>query len=48
MKMEIQLIVTTFALSLFLVSYVRAQSEAFDVTKYGAAPNEDITNVRSN
>lgn len=41
-----ELKMTTFALLLLLASSVRAQPGIFDVTKYGAAPNGDITQVR--
>ncbi|RDX69230.1 hypothetical protein CR513_51680, partial [Mucuna pruriens] len=39
---------STFALFLFLVSFPRAQSMAFDVTKYGVASNGDITQALTN
>lgn len=46
-KMDTKLSITTFTLFLFLASYVSAQTNGFDVTKYGALPNRDITKVRS-
>ena len=46
--MDFQLHIITCALLLLLASLVdRAQSVTFDVRKYGAQPNGDITKVRS-
>ncbi|RDX86330.1 hypothetical protein CR513_32350, partial [Mucuna pruriens] len=47
--MDMQLKMTTFTLLLLLASSVRAQiSGVFDITKYGAAPNGDITQALTN
>ena len=45
--MDMQEKMTTFALLLLLASSVKAQYGIFDLTKYGAAPNGHITQVRS-
>ncbi|KAJ1381115.1 Pectin lyase fold/virulence factor [Sesbania bispinosa] len=47
-KMDMQLRMIKFALLLLLASYVKAQSGVFDVTKYGATPNGDITQAMIN
>ncbi|KAE9599561.1 hypothetical protein Lal_00002612 [Lupinus albus] len=46
--MDTKLSITTFTLFLFLASYVSAQTNGFDVTKYGALPNRDITKALTN
>ncbi|KAJ1384185.1 Pectin lyase fold/virulence factor [Sesbania bispinosa] len=46
--MDMQLRMIKFALLLLLASYVKAQSGVFDVTKYGATPNGDITQAMIN
>ncbi|CAL0322994.1 unnamed protein product [Lupinus luteus] len=46
--MDTKLSVPIFTLFLFLASYVRAQTKVFDVTKYGARPNTDISNALTN
>jgi len=45
--MDLQLKTISFALLLLLVSSsARAQLGVFDISKYGAAPNGDITQVK--
>jgi hypothetical protein len=46
-KMGTQLSMMKLGLVLLLASSVRAQPRLFDVKRYGATPNGDITMVRS-
>ncbi|OIV91914.1 hypothetical protein TanjilG_26033 [Lupinus angustifolius] len=46
--MDTKLSITTLTVFLFLASNVRAQTKGFDVTKYGARPNRDITEALTN
>ncbi|XP_019435459.1 PREDICTED: polygalacturonase-like, partial [Lupinus angustifolius] len=46
--MDTKLSITTLTVFLFLASNVRAQTKGFDVTKYGARLNRDITVALTN